>query len=72
MTTQEHRQDEIRHNTRWTEVAALLLVSALCSGCLVVDDRDGRDRFDDRQQIDTYEEDRIIDDESFVDEEEED
>ena len=71
MTTQEYRQDEIRHNTRWTEVAALLLVSALCSGCLVVDDRDGRDRFDDRQQIDTYEEDRIIDDESFVDEEEE-
>ena len=53
-------------------ITGLFVISALCSGCLVVDDRDGYDDgYEDRYQTEAYEEGAILEDDTFVDEEEE-
>jgi hypothetical protein len=55
-----------------TSIAVLFLVSALCSGCLVVDERDGYDDgYDSRQSTEVYEDDTIIEDDTLIDEREE-
>jgi len=52
------------HSILMSYITAVFLVSALCSGCVVVDDRD--DRYDDRQQTGFIEEDTIVEDDTII------
>ena len=49
-------------------LTAVCMISVLCSGCVIVDDRDDRydDPYDDRQRVDLFADDSIIEDDTLI------